>query len=83
MGTSADAYHQTITNIYVSQVATLVWSGSPSNLLPVVVGVALGKKLHPQEDDTGMAEGEREIFIGIMEMVRDCLSQVRWGDHSM
>ncbi len=74
MGTSPDAYYQTLTNIYVSQIATLVWSSSEANIQPVVVGVALSKKSRAQDTDTEMAEGEREIFIEVMGMVKEALS---------
>jgi proteasome assembly chaperone 3 len=73
MGTSPDAYHQTLTNIYVSQIATLVWSSSEANIQPVVVGVALSKKSGVRDTDTEMAEGEREMFIEVMEMVKEAL----------
>jgi proteasome assembly chaperone 3 len=75
MGTSPDAYRQTLTNIYVSQIATLVWSSSEANIHPVVVGLALSKKSGAGDTDTEMAEGEREMFIEVMGMVNEALSR--------
>lgn len=59
-------------SIYVSQIATLVWTHDPLTAgKPVVVGLAI-KRL---PDVSHGAEAPRKAFLGCMKLVMDCLKQ--------
>jgi hypothetical protein len=78
MGTSLDTRHQILTNIYVSQIATLAWYANTSRRPPVVVGLALKKgENRREEDDMSMDQHDREIFLQIMKVVGEGLQQIQ------
>jgi len=77
MGTSLDARHQILTNLYVSQIATLAWYADTSQRLPIVVGLALKKEeSRREEDDLTMDQHDRETFLQIMNVVGEGLKQI-------
>ena len=73
----------TLHALYVSQIATLIWwtlQETGSARRPVVVGLTLAKEstwrgseqrgnLDDEDDEGAVNEGERERFLGIMDMV--------------
>ncbi|EJD34995.1 hypothetical protein AURDEDRAFT_188863 [Auricularia subglabra TFB-10046 SS5] len=66
---------QTLQSIYVSQIATLVWTHDPlTTAKPVVVALALKKSPGPASDN-----GRREVFLGVMKAVLACLKQRQGG----
>lgn len=71
LGSAPSEHLQTLHTLYASQIATIVWTeeaqhGLDGQRRSVVVGLSLGK----QEGD---ANGEREVFEGVMSMVYDLL----------
>ncbi|GBE82165.1 hypothetical protein BKA93DRAFT_219783 [Sparassis latifolia] len=71
----SDRLH-TLYSLYASQIATVLWAEEAGNLLQgdrrgVVVGIALHKTAETEDD--GLTEHEREVFHGVMDMVRDLL----------
>ncbi|KAG8887638.1 hypothetical protein FRB98_009253 [Tulasnella sp. 332] len=68
---------QTLYNLYVSQIASLIWAreGEGGIRRPVVVGVALklsgASRSDDEEDD--LTEDERVLFKEVMEMVTDLI----------
>ncbi|WWD19667.1 hypothetical protein CI109_104129 [Kwoniella shandongensis] len=64
--------NQTLHELYVSQIATLIfWALETSGLSRrgVVVGLSLSKIKRGEDDGDALSDGERERFAGIMEMV--------------
>ena len=71
--------NSTLHALYTSQIATLIWwtlQETRSVRRPVVVGLTLSKSLHTENPDYGgedeedeVSEGERERFLGIMDMI--------------
>lgn len=76
MGTSLDARHQILTDIYVSQIATLAWYADISKRQPIVVGLALKKGETRQGDDLTMDEHDRDTFLQMMNAVSEGLKQI-------
>ncbi|KAG9028440.1 hypothetical protein FS837_003885 [Tulasnella sp. UAMH 9824] len=80
---------QTVYNLYASQIAAILWTfegGDGSSRRPVVVGLALKKSKAAADsalvadvgdEETGGAEEaseeDRELFRGVMEMVKEVL----------
>lgn len=67
---------QTLHSLYAAQIATIVWTAESDGGLEgerrnVVVGIALKKS--DEGDDEGLSERERNLFVGVMEMLRDSL----------
>ncbi|KAG8992215.1 hypothetical protein FRB94_014666 [Tulasnella sp. JGI-2019a] len=64
---------QTLFNLYVSQIASLIWAceGDSAMRRPVVVGVALKLSTTSKsaEDEDDLTEDERSLFKEVMEMV--------------
>lgn len=75
MGTAQDIESQTVTDIYVSQIATLVWCYMSGVRNPVVVGLALKRRPAPEIDGSGDAD-YRTKFIETMCLVVDGLVQL-------
>lgn len=74
MGAFPNSHSHILSNIYVSQIATLVWHKAPIRL-PVVVGLALRKGRQRDEDDASIDPEEREVFQSIMGMVLEALGK--------
>ncbi|KAF7338234.1 hypothetical protein MVEN_02048600 [Mycena venus] len=77
LGNAPSEHLQTLHCLYVSQIATLLWTAGTSNLLevsrkPVIVGIALRKS--DSSDDEGLTENERSLFAGVMSMVQELLA---------
>ncbi|KZV86623.1 hypothetical protein EXIGLDRAFT_774441 [Exidia glandulosa HHB12029] len=69
LGASSDDA-QTMQSIYVSQIATLVWTHDPlTTSKPVVVGLAL-KKL---ANSISTPDAQRSAFLGVMKLVMESL----------
>lgn len=63
---------QTLQSIYVSQIATLIWTHDPATTTkPVIVGLALKKLPGSSSDD----DRRRQVFLGVMKTVLACLQQ--------
>lgn len=63
---------QTMQNIYVSQIATLVWTQDPLTAgKPVVVGLALKRSPGTETD----MDAQRSVFMGVMKLVLACLAK--------
>lgn len=67
---------QTLHSLYAAQIATIVWTAEAEGALEVdrrnvVVGIALRKS--EGDDNDGLSEQERNLFVGVMEMLRDSL----------
>ncbi|KAF8921211.1 hypothetical protein CPB85DRAFT_1381706 [Mucidula mucida] len=78
LGNAPSEHIQTLHNLFVSQIATLVWeSESESMMQPtrksVVVGIALRK--HNSSGIGGLDDSERATFSAVMGMVQDLLKQ--------
>ena len=64
--------------LYTAQIATIVWAAESDGLLEVdrrniVVGIALRKS--DGGDGGGLSQEDREVFIGVMNMLRELLGQ--------
>ena len=67
---------QTLHSLYAAQIATIIWTAESEGTLEVdrrnvIVGIALRKS--EGGDNDGLSEQERNLFAGVMEMLRDCL----------
>lgn len=77
LGNAPSAHIQTLHSLFVSQIATLVWSAQEGSVMQparqsVVVGIALCKS-GSEAEDGGLSESERATFSGVMEMVQELL----------
>jgi proteasome assembly chaperone 3 len=68
---------QTLHSLYTAQVATIVWTAESNGPLEVdrrnvVVGIALRKS--DCMDGGGLSQQERDVFVGVMDMLRDSLA---------
>jgi len=60
-------------NIYVTQIATLVWTMDSTAIgKPVVVGLALKRGADQPTDE---AQARRLLFVGAMKLVKACMRQ--------
>lgn len=67
---------QTLHSLYAAQIATIIWTAESEGVLEVdrrnvIVGIALQKS--EGGDSDGLSEQERNLFVGVMEMLRDSL----------
>ena len=72
-GTAPSDEDDLLYSLYASQIATTVWTSNAEDAIGgerrnVMVGLALKKKV-----DSGGLEGEREIYMQVMEMVMELL----------
>lgn len=74
MGAAPSPEVQAVYEMYVSQIAAIVWADEGEARRNVVVGIAL--KLAKGGDGDGEGEArwgtERERFAGVVQMVRGC-----------
>ena len=68
---------QTLHSLYTAQVATIVWTAESNGPLEVdrrnvVVGIALRKS--DGMDGGGLSQQERDVFVGVMDMLQDSLA---------
>jgi len=68
---------QTLHSLYAAQIATIVWTAGSDGPLEVdrrnvVVGIALRKS--DGADGDGLSQQEKEVFVGVMDMLRDSLA---------
>ncbi|KIY72198.1 hypothetical protein CYLTODRAFT_418177 [Cylindrobasidium torrendii FP15055 ss-10] len=77
LGGAPSEHLQTLQNLYVSQIATLIWVKEDvfGVRRSVVVGLALKKAEVPAADDVGLSESERVTFLGVVQMVQELLEQ--------
>lgn len=69
---------QTLHSLFASQIATIIWTAESDGSLEinrrnVVVGLALRKSESSSGD--GLNQQERDLFVGVMDMLRDTLSK--------
>jgi len=69
---------QTLHSLYAAQIATIVWTAESDGLLEVdrrniVVGIALRKS--DGGDGGGISPEDREVFVGVMDMLRELLAR--------
>ena len=76
LGATTNLHMHTLTNLYVSQIATLAWHSDPSTRDPVIVGLAL-KKRGSESDDPTLTEEERRAYFSIMALVKCGLDQLQ------
>jgi proteasome assembly chaperone 3 len=76
LGTTTNSHMHTLTNLYVSQIATLAWHSDPSTRDPVVVGLAL-KRGGSESGDPTLTEEERRAYFSIMALVKGALDQLQ------
>ena len=79
LGSAPSERIQTLHSLYVSQIATLVWTVEEASVLeaerrPVVVGIALAQT-PGVPNSTELNPQDRSVFHGVMEMVRELLGQ--------
>ncbi|KAG8860416.1 hypothetical protein FRB91_003450 [Serendipita sp. 411] len=74
MGTALDERSRTMTEIYVSQIATLFWCFNPGIRSPVVVGLAL-KREHQSEEEDETSEEDHLLFREMMKMIGEAIAQ--------
>lgn len=78
LGTAPSEHMQTLHSLYAAQIATIVWAAESDGLLEVdrrnvVVGIAL-RKLNG-DDGGGLNQQDRDIFLEVMDMLRELLAQ--------
>ncbi|KAH9935020.1 uncharacterized protein B0H18DRAFT_979432 [Fomitopsis serialis] len=78
LGSAPSEHMQTLHSLYTSQVATVIWTEEVQEFMeaerrPIVVGLALRKS--SEAEGLGLAEYERKVFYGVMEMVRELVQQ--------
>ncbi|KAJ7774919.1 hypothetical protein B0H16DRAFT_1408037 [Mycena metata] len=72
LGNAPSQHLQTLHSLYAAQIATILWTTGSTNPLqvsrkPVIVGIALRKS--EAQNDEGLTENERSVFVGVMSMV--------------
>jgi len=77
-GSAQSEHMQTLHSLYAAQIATIVWTAESEGPLEVVrrnmvVGIAL-RKSDGTSDGNGLSQQEREVFVGVMNMLRDALA---------
>ncbi|KAF9075213.1 hypothetical protein BDP27DRAFT_1380828 [Rhodocollybia butyracea] len=77
LGSAPSDRTQTLHNLYVAQIATIVWLSQSENPLQaarknVVVGIALRRT--NETGDSDLSETERKTFYGVMSAIQDLLS---------
>lgn len=86
VGTEPSPAHAALYELYVSQIASIVKHCSPTDPRPLVVSLALqpAKQRAPTEDQDEdeedgllMDASERERFLGIMNLVQQCVNNIR------
>jgi len=75
LGTTPNPHMHTLSNLYASQIATLVWHNDPSTRDPVVIGLAM-KRGGRESDDPSLTEGERQAYFSMMALVKRGLDQL-------
>jgi len=76
LGSAPSEHLQTLHSLYVTQIATLVWISEPETTTGSgKKGVVVGLALKEQEVGEELSENERDVFHGIMSLVRDMLKQ--------
>jgi proteasome assembly chaperone 3 len=77
LGSAPSDHMRILHGLYASQIATIIWASESQNPLEVnrrsvVVGIALQKV---DGDGVGLNDHQREVFLQVMNMVRDILAQ--------
>jgi proteasome assembly chaperone 3 len=70
---------QTLHSLYAAQIAMIIWTAESDGPLEVdrrnvVVGIALQTSDGAGSDD--LSQEEREVFMGVMDMLRDSLAGI-------
>ncbi|PVG04868.1 hypothetical protein CPB86DRAFT_868738 [Serendipita vermifera] len=76
LGTAPSPHLQALTDIYVSQIATLIWCSNPASRPPVIVGFNMvrPKQLEEEESTNDM---DREKYLLVMDVILEMLTQFR------
>ncbi|KIM87168.1 hypothetical protein PILCRDRAFT_815633 [Piloderma croceum F 1598] len=77
-GSAPSERMQTLHSLYAAQIATIIWTAESDGPLEVdrrsvVVGIAL-RKFDGASDE--LSQEEREVFRGVMDMLRDSLAGI-------
>ena len=77
LGSPPSEHLQTLYSLYASQIATIVWTTDTGSFeaekRDIVVGLALKKQ--DEADNASLNGREKEIFVGVMDMVRELLER--------
>jgi proteasome assembly chaperone 3 len=76
LGTAPSPHLQTLTDIYVSQIATLIWCSNPASRAPVIVGFNMMRPKQSEEEES-TNEMDREKYLVIMNTVLEMLTQAK------
>lgn len=78
LGNAQSEHLRTLHGLYASQIATIIWASEAQAALGierrnVVVGIALARI--PRDEESGLSDAEREVFNGVMGMIKRSLKQ--------